>query len=81
MSRIRNKIAVRVRSEKGYEIKAWKNVKTGDITPTNWKIAAGHLAGPAPLTKRQANRREHLVRAPARHGGHPSATASSGAAR
>lgn len=56
MSR-RNKITMRMKTPDGYVAKCWQNVKTGAILPTNWKLQAGYLAGPVPVTKRMQNRR------------------------
>lgn len=56
MSR-RNKIAVYMKTSDGYVAKCWQHVKTGAILPTNWKLQAGYLAGPVPVTKRMQNRR------------------------
>jgi hypothetical protein len=42
--RRRNKIRVIATLESGHSFKAWKNAKTGEILPTNWKTQAGFLA-------------------------------------
>ena len=51
--RRRNKIRVIVTAASGHSFKAWKNAKTGEILPTNWKIQAGFLSqGKAHATQR-----------------------------
>jgi len=40
----KNKQRVMAQTKGGFEFKAWRNVKTGEIVPTNWKLQSGFLA-------------------------------------
>lgn len=52
----KNKIIAHVHTKEGMPIKVWANQRTGVVLPSNWKQQAGYLAGPVPLTQRQANK-------------------------
>ncbi len=62
MSR-KNKSTMLAQTKDGYQTKVWINRKTNTMLPTNWKLQAGTLAGIAPLTKRQENRRQRNAQA------------------
>lgn len=44
MRKHKNKFARRISTSQGFQIKVWKNVKTGVILPTHWKQQAGYLS-------------------------------------